>query len=50
MADIPHDPIKGSEEQDLVLVVHGDDDHQLGLSLIVSLTEGKVFGDKVVRC
>jgi len=50
MTDIPHDSVKGPEEQDLILVVHGDDDHELGLPSIVTLTEGKVFGDKVVGC
>jgi hypothetical protein len=49
MTDIPHDPVQRPQEQDLVLVIHGDDDHQFRLPFVVGLTKGEILRDEVVR-
>ena len=51
MSDIPHDAMHGAGEVDLILVVHGHTDEELGLSHCRSniLTELVSFQHKVVR-
>ncbi len=49
MADILHDAVEGPTKELLVLVVHGDDNGELGGPSEAGLAQGKVIVDEVVR-
>jgi hypothetical protein len=48
MTDVFHDAVERAKEEDLVLVIHGDDDEELGLAVVGILPEGEALGGKLV--
>ena len=48
VGDVLHHPVHGAGKQDVVLVVHGDADDDLGLPAVLGGPQSVPFSDKVV--